>query len=223
MYQRSISAAIANKKGTRQGSASKSNQFATSSSQMPKSPQKTRRTPEEGIIRRSNTVGFADVSVASLGAEPSLSVTLSSDIDRTVEDLDSKISNLRYLFRETNPLDDRSAAATALAAYIRGFLVRTRLSRYFTALREWKWSRCRVVIHVLEVSLDRAARLEADIRQMRLARETRMLHLIYAKWSHVCKQIAPIMKALREAAYLKGLVKDWELVGKVNIWVGGNA
>ena len=71
------------------------------------------------------------------------------------------------------------------------------------------------VVQLVEQALDGSARLDADVRQLKMCRDSRTLYLVFSKWEHVCKLTAPMRRAVREAAYQKGVLKDWELVGKV--------
>lgn len=143
------------------------------------------------------------------------STKVNDEVERAVEYLDKKVSTLGQLFKDTNPIHDRQFAASKITASVRGWLVRLRKRKFSIALREWKWSRCKHVVHALELSLDGAASLDNSIRQMRMARDTRSKHIFFSKWERVCKQSAPMRRLMREAAEAKGRAKDSQFMRKV--------
>jgi hypothetical protein len=64
-----------------------------------------------------------------------------SGIVTTIDGIDSRMNDLKALFRKGDPLERRFKAATTITAHIRGFLCRTRLAHFQSALIDWKWTR----------------------------------------------------------------------------------
>jgi hypothetical protein len=75
-----------------------------------------------------------------------------SGIVTTIDGIDSRMNDLKALFRKGDPLERRSKAATTITAHIRGFLCRTRLAQFQSALMEWKWTRCVIVFFVCTIN-----------------------------------------------------------------------
>eukprot|EP01041_Mallomonas_annulata_P000331 gene331-592_t len=143
------------------------------------------------------------------------STNASSQLERTVDDLNEKITHLRYLFNTRDPLEQRHAAVTLITKRVRGMLARVRYRHFLTSLKDWKWSRCGSLVRLVGIGLQTATAYETSVRQMSMSRDMRCKLLIFTKWEHIVRQTAPMRKAVREAAELKGYTKDRELVRKV--------
>ena len=75
------------------------------------------------------------------------------NVQHSVKELDSRVTSLRYLFKPGDPIKDRYDAAVKIAAIVRGWLARIRMKRFKQGLRDWKWTRTRQVIWLLEILL----------------------------------------------------------------------
>jgi hypothetical protein len=104
---------------------------------------------------------------------------------------------------------------TIIAKRVRGMLVRIKFQSFHAALKEWMWSRCNEVVNLIETGLEEASAYEARVQQMEMARDMRNKYIVFSKWAYIVKQTRPMRKAMRDAAELKGLEKDRELVRKV--------
>lgn len=139
-------------------------------------------------------------NVSSNGGEHGFSSMLGSEIRANMSDIDVKMVNLREIFRHGDPLEVRRAASTKIVAIVRGFLARRRLISYRSGLRDWCWSRCRMVVWVLDILLANQSKLDAGIQRIKLSREIRWLYLVIQKWNIVVKQRAPLRRAVRKKA-----------------------
>lgn len=143
----------------------------------------------------------------------------SSEINPTIKDsisrLDIKVLQLKELFKQADPIEDRKNAATKIGACIRGFIARAHFNRYQKAIKEWKWSRCRRIVWLLDMLLGNQSKLDAGIQQLALNRSVRWARSVFSKWNQVTRQSAPLRRAIRHQAHLKGAAIDRQLLMKV--------
>ena len=92
---------------------------------------------------------------------------------KTIGNLDQKVLQLRELFNQVDPIEARKRAATKIAACIRGFIARAHYAHYHVALKEWKWSRCRRVVWLLDMLLGNQSKLDAGLQQLNLNNSVR--------------------------------------------------
>lgn len=98
------------------------------------------------------------------GTNDSLDMKLyDNKLKESVGEIDSKITHLRYLFKHEDPLKERLIAAIKIEAIIRGWLVRLRLQAFRRGLVDWRWTRCRPVVWILESLLGDQLDLEQGI------------------------------------------------------------
>eukprot|EP01038_Epipyxis_sp_PR26KG_P013945 gene13945-18702_t len=120
-----------------------------------------------------------------------------------VASIDFKVLNLREIFRKGDPLEQRGLAATLIAATIRGYLARCRLNSYRAGLREWKWTRCKPSIWVLDVMLANQSQLDAGFHLLQSNRNIKNLNIFFYKWSYISKKNAPLRRSVKQAAMEK--------------------
>ena len=119
------------------------------------------------------------------------------------------------LFRRGDPMDERRASATKIAALIRGFLARQWVTTYRRSLREFTLTRCRMVIFLVDILLSNQSKLDAGFHLLKMNRNMKKLHVIFLKWATVCHQNAPVRRAVKVAAAEKIENKRLELMRQV--------
>lgn len=125
---------------------------------------------------------------------------LHSDIHDNLGTIDIKVGNLRQIFRDGNPLEDRRIAITKINAQVRGWLVRCRLGAYRIGLKEWKISRTRRVIFLLNVLCANYVEVTAGVELMIMNRNTLTCLSVFQKWLSVSRSTAPLRRKIRQAA-----------------------
>ena len=68
-------------------------------------------------------------------------------------ELDLKVVQLKEIFRQGDPLEERRVSVNKINACVRGWLQRIRYNSYKRGLREWKWLRCRQIVWLLDMNL----------------------------------------------------------------------
>jgi hypothetical protein len=136
-------------------------------------------------------------------------------IKETMGDIDLKVLHLKELFRKDDPMSERHSASTLITSRIRGFLQRSRYKRYQKGITEWKWSRCRNIVYVLDIMMNSKVKSDAAFNRHKLSREIKTLLLVFSKWNFVVKQTAPLRRAVRKAAEDKFVTKQKELLKSV--------
>ncbi len=115
--------------------------------------------------------------------------------------MDKKLIQLNELFRKgLDPLELRKRAATKINTTVRGFMARRRLSHYRRGIKEWKWSRCRMAMWLVDMLLANQSKLDAGIKRLRMKQDIRACKIIFNKWNIVCKVSAPLRRAVRMQA-----------------------
>jgi hypothetical protein len=112
----------------------------------------------------------------------------------------TKIVELKDIFRQVDPIEERRVAAMTIQALIRGYLARSRLRYYYQGLREWRWTRCRPVIWVLDILLTNQSKLDTGFHLLHMNRTMKTLHSIYGKWAIIYRQNAPMRRDMRRRA-----------------------
>jgi hypothetical protein len=128
------------------------------------------------------------------------SLTLRDDLKTSLGEIDIKVFGLRELFRRGNPFEIRYSAATKMVAIVRGFLARRRYQSYVQGIKAWKWSRCKMVVYVLDNWLANQTKVDIGIKRLRLLRHMRLMLSVFRKWSIVSKNHAPIRQQSRNVA-----------------------
>ena len=136
-------------------------------------------------------------------------------IKESMGDIDLKVLNLKELFRKDDPMTERHHATTLITSRIRGFLQRIRYKRYKKGITEWKWSRCRNIVYVLDIMMNTKVKSDASFNRHKLSREIKTLLAVFSKWNFVVKQTAPLRRAVRKAAEDKFVTKQKELLKSV--------
>ena len=122
-------------------------------------------------------------------------------VGRVVHEMDATVTHLRELYRQGDPLAERRSAATLIGATVRGYLARVRLSRYYRrGAREWRWIRCRPITFLLDVLLASQSKRDAGFHLLKMNRNMKYLTDFFSKWAAVCRQNAPVRRAMRRAA-----------------------
>jgi hypothetical protein len=117
-----------------------------------------------------------------------------------VLDIDHKVSYLKEIFKKTDPIEARRLAIIKIQSLIRGFLARIRRFSYQSAMREWRWIRCRPVIWLLDILLSNQSKLDSGFHLLTMNRTMRTLFTIFGKWSIVCRQNAPLRYHIKTMA-----------------------
>lgn len=130
------------------------------------------------------------------------------------ESVDIKLLNLNELFRKgLNPLELRTNSATVINTCVRGWLARCRLNHYIHGMKEWRWSRCKMSVYVVDMLLENQSLLAENLARMKLKREMRTAQVVFIKWSIVCKQSAPLRKTVRIEAEARYQAKRIRVLG----------
>lgn len=119
------------------------------------------------------------------------------------------------LFRKGDPLDERRVAATKIGSIIRGFVSRQRHRHFQQSLVEFKWTRCRMVVFLLDILLSNQSKLDAGFHLLKMNRNMKTLHVVFDKWAVVCRQNAPIRRGVKLAALEKIEGKRLQLMRSV--------
>lgn len=125
---------------------------------------------------------------------------LNSDMQYTVSGMDSKISELKYLFGSRDPLTERKLAAIKLQRQIRGFIARCRYQSYKTSILEWRRKKSRYYMNVLKDKLSAAAILDSKLKLFGVKREVMWTRTVIERWAYVCRQSGPFRRAMTNAA-----------------------
>ena len=107
-----------------------------------------------------------------------------------IDGIAGRIDDLQLLFQTADPLELRNKAVTKLAACIRGYLARARLTRYLRCMAEWRWIRCQHVVIVLEKMLAGQTKLDARIGQKQAMMGNRLLRQAYTGWKTITRKNA---------------------------------
>ena len=118
-------------------------------------------------------------------------------------DIDYKVFNLKEIFRKGDPVADRKRGAELIGALARGYLCRQRLNKFRRGVREWRWVRCRPVTYIMDILLAIHSKRDAGFHLMKTNRTMKTLNTFFTKGSGVCRQNAPIRRAVKAAAEAK--------------------
>jgi hypothetical protein len=125
--------------------------------------------------------------------------------------IDSKVVNLKEIFRRKDPLEERTQAAVCIQSAIRRFLVQRRLLAFQSSQRTWRWIRCRPVVYLLgthlglcqhhayashlyiytDILLSNQSKLDAGFHLLKMNRAMTTMLVVFGKWAFVCRQNAP--------------------------------
>jgi hypothetical protein len=90
-----------------------------------------------------------------------------------VDQIDVRLTNLREMFRQADPIEERKDATTQINRIVRGWLVRQRRAKYISGLRDWRYTRSRQVVWILEMMLGAQSALDIGLQSMVMKREMR--------------------------------------------------
>lgn len=135
-----------------------------------------------------------------------------SDLTDSLTSIDVKVLGLRELFRSNDPFLVRNKAATTIIAMIRGFLARRRYVHYHHNMKAYRWSRCKLVVFVLDQWLAKQTRYDVGVRRLHLMRDMKVSLAIFKKWSHITKQNSPMRSRIRDKALDMHLNKQRRLL-----------
>jgi len=121
-------------------------------------------------------------------------------IQSTLSHIDSKVVNLRQIFRDGNPLQERRRAVTKINTQVRGWLVRIRMQGFRIGLKEWKISRTRRVVWLLGILCGNYVYMNAGVEQMIMNRANLLCSNVFSKWVSVSRSTAPLRRKIRAAA-----------------------
>ena len=114
----------------------------------------------------------------------------------SISSIDQKVLHLKDLFKRGDPFEQRRIAATKIACLIRGFLARRRYESYFHGVQEWKWSRCKMVMWLLDSLLNNQTKLDLGLQRLQLRRQMKLLYIVFNKWNFIRRQNAPLKRAI---------------------------
>ena len=164
-----------------------------------------------GILRPSTTSSSLSLnnSQKDLGKEKLRATTAETltGFRTGVTKIDSRLTNLREMFRDIDPMEERSNAITHINRIIRGWLVRVRLGHYHAGLRDWRYTRSRQVVWILEMMLGSQGALDVGFQQMIMRREMRSKYSVFNKWWIISRQSAPLRRDIRRRAEEKFIAK----------------
>jgi hypothetical protein len=129
-----------------------------------------------------------------------------------VRDVDAKFTQLRQLFVSSDPLQERSLAATTIASAVRGHIARNRIRRFREALVSWHRGRCAIVVPVLTALCSEGARIDRGIELLQTKQNARWVRAVLSKWSQVVKQTLPMRRVNQLRAEEKRMIKDFKLM-----------
>lgn len=121
-------------------------------------------------------------------------------IQSTLSHIDTKVINLRQIFRDGDPLTERRRAVTRINAQVRGWLVRIRMQGFKIGLKEWKISRTRRVVWLLSILCGNYVYINAGVEQMIMNRANLLCSSVFSKWVSVSRSTAPLRRKIRAAA-----------------------
>lgn len=168
--------------------------------------------------QRAGTGGLGEPSTSVIvNTEENVSRPMSRQeneeaVVHTVNDMDSKIRELRLIFHANDPMEERIKAAVKIGAFIRGWLVRQRYQKYWKALYEFRYGRVKKFLSLIETDLSTAGNVESGARTLMMKRNTSTMEKIFERWAHICRQTAPFRRANLLAAENKYLAKRLELL-----------
>jgi hypothetical protein len=142
-------------------------------------------------------------------------------INTSMGDIDLKVMQLKELFRNGNPMDERHKAATMITSTVRAYLCRVRYKYYLSGSREWRLSRCRHLVWVLDILLNGQAKLDSSLQEIKMRKDMKAMYIVFTKWYQMIKQFVNIRRATREAAENKFKVKREKWILKV--WIAFKA
>lgn len=161
--------------------------------------------------RRVSALGGHAVTFGQDSFQQQQSKQSQAHIRGVVGGMDSKVVQLRQLFTSVDPLEQRAAAATAIAAGIRGFLARRRYAVFTDSVVNWRWGRSRVFAAVLQHMTAAVSRIDKGMQRMRMKRDTLLIRNVMAKWYLVVKNVLPLRRRIAQQAEEKCLIKQFKL------------
>ena len=151
------------------------------------------RGESQGLLRVSSTASLGISFRGPLDSRGTGAAVSSIGIAATMGTIDGiadRIEDLQLLFQTADPLELRNKAVTKLAACIRGYLARARLTRYLRCMAEWRWIRCQHVVIVLDKMLAGQTKLDARIGQKQAMMGNRLLRQSYSGWKSITRKNA---------------------------------
>jgi hypothetical protein len=200
-------------------------------------------TPLISAARQSYNMPHANKSQRKVQTSESTSDVVGTDVNasrplsheeneeavvHTVNDMDSKIRELRLIFHPIDPLEERTLAVIKIAALIRGWVTRQRYRKYWKAMYDYRFGRVKKFLCLIETDLIAAGNIESGTRSLVMKRNTATVQKIFERWSYICRQTAPFRRANMMAAENKYQAKRIELLGKTfaafkNGTIGGDS
>ena len=147
-----------------------------------------------GSTKRPRSKAFFSSQGSRVGS------AIADSMNGTVSGMEDHISELRHLFKPTDPLEERNWASIKIQSCIRTFIVRKRYLKYWAAVSAWRRGRCAVLLPILNRLLDNASRVELGISAMLMRRQQCLVGAIFNRWQHICRQSAPFRRSMLVAA-----------------------
>ena len=164
--------------------------------------------PKGKVIDTTSIVGDTDGEVS----RPMSRQENEEAVGQTVNDMDTKIRELRLIFHNNDPIVERTQAIVKISAFIRGWLARQRYHKYWKAMYTFRHGRVKKFLCLMETDLSSAGNVESGTRSLLMKRNTITVEKIVERWCQICRQTAPFRRANLLAAENKFLAKRLELM-----------
>ena len=106
---------------------------------------------------------------------------------------------------------------TNTTQYATALFFAQRLQKFKRGVREWRWVRCRPVTYIIDILLSIHSKRDAGFHLMKTNRTMKTLTIFFGKWSGVCRQNAPMRRAVKKAAEAKIYEKKLVLLRRVSL------
>jgi hypothetical protein len=194
-------------------------------------PRSSANTPQRGGRGGSNLNTESMSEVVDTNADVSRPLSRQENeeaVVHTVNDMDSKIRDLRLIFHPTDPIEERTRAVIRIAALIRGWLARQRYHKYWKAMYEFRYGRVKKFLCLIETDLTAAGNVESGARSLLMKRNTMTTQKVFERWAYICRQTAPFRRANLLQAENKFQAKRLELLERTflafkNGTIGGDS
>ena len=155
-------------------------------------------------ININNTIQLKRIQTSNNIQQPYQASSIDNiNITAIMNDIDTKVFNLKEIFRNVDPILERKNAATLIGALIRGYLCRQRLLKFRKGKKEWCWIRCRPITYIIDILLSIQSKRDSGFQLIKTNRIIKTLTIFYQKWFFIYKQNLPLRKSVKFAANQK--------------------
>lgn len=135
-------------------------------------------------------------------------------LSRVVENIETKLAQIRQLFSSEDPLDTRFRAAATIQACARRRLVQNRYRRHRAALLTHRALRCQGVVELCMSIIGALQRRSIAVKVYQLKRFSTVVHRQFRAWKAVSARTAPRRRATQRAVEAKIRAKALALAAK---------